>query len=65
MKTRTIYRKPTCFKRMYELGEDHMASNCLGCPLFNKCSEIGGGVETSGTMIPRQEDSYGELECKW
>jgi len=60
-----LVRRPSCFGSMYELGEEHMAENCMRCPAFNKCSKIGGGVEVSAVSLPREPDTWGELEVKW
>ncbi len=60
-----VVRRPKCFGKMYELGENHMAENCLGCRFFKECSRIGGGVEAKVMSIPRELDTYGEVTTKW
>ena len=60
-------KRPGCYGNMYTLGEDHMAENCLGCPSFNKCKQIGGGVETApvNVLIPMEPAKDHEYRVRW
>jgi len=37
---KTVYRKPECFAKMYELTEAEMAERCLGCRSFGDCMKL-------------------------
>ena len=64
---RETVKRPGCFGDMYELGEEYIADHCMGCPAFNDCSGIGGGVETirASVLVPEEPSTWGELRVRW
>ena len=54
-----------CVGKMYELGEDHMTTHCMVCSNFNKCKDIGYGVETKSINIPEEPSKDKEYHMKW
>jgi len=66
-KIKTVYEKrPPCFGEMYALGEEFMASNCLGCRHFHDCEKRSDpAIETAVPLPPPEPDTYGELHVKW
>jgi len=52
---------------MYEFGEEHMASHCMRCQSFNKCKQIGGGIEIvpASLRIPMEPAQDYEYNVKW
>ena len=59
--------RPRCFGEMYERGEDYMASNCMGCRVFNKCKDEGYGTDEipASVRIPAEPARDVEYAVRW
>ena len=64
---RKIKNKPPCFGNMYELGEEYMCSNCLGCEFFNECKDEGYGNDEipASILIPAETSTDHEYIGRW
>jgi len=66
--TKTANQKyPSCIGKMYGMGEEYMCANCMGCRAFNKCKDIGYGVDSTpvSIRIPAEPARDIEYAVKW
>jgi len=60
-------RRPGCFGKMYDLGEEYMYANCIGCRAFNECKDIGYGNDEipASVLIPEEPSTDHEYLGRW